>query len=267
MGDGIMSAEAIARDFRQTVCDQVRIEPEGTNRFRVFTPFMFNDGDHLAVVLKKESGKWTLSDEGHTLMHLTYELDEKDMREGNRQKIITNALSAFTVEDREGELVIQIEKNRYGDALYSFVQAILRISDVSYLSRERIRTTFLEDVKAFIVENIPAEKVHADWSDLAHDPDGKYPVDFMIEGESGPVFVYAMTHDDRVRDAMINLLVFEKWGLKFKSIGIFENQEEINRKILARFSDICEKQFSSLPGNRDRILKYVQEAAGLAEVG
>jgi len=262
----MMSAEAITRDFRHTVCEQVRIDAEGTNRFRVFTPFMFNDGDHLAIVLKKESGKWTLSDEGHTLMHLTYELDEKDLREGNRQKIISNTLSAFTVEDREGELVIQIEKDRYGDALYSFVQAILRISDVSYLSRERIRTTFLEDVKAFIAENIPVEKVHVDWSDSVHDPDGKYPVDFMIEGESGPVFVYAMTTDDRVRDAMINLLIFEKWGLKFKSIGIFENQEGVNRKTLAKFSDVCEKQFSNLPGNRDRFLKYVQETAGLVPV-
>jgi len=259
-----MSAEAIARDFRQTVSRAVRIEPEGTNRFRVFTPFMFSDGDHLAIVLKMESGRWTLSDEGHTLMHLTYELDEKDLREGNRQKIISNALSAFTVEDREGELVIPIEKDQYGDALYSFVQAILRISDVSYLSRERIRTTFLEDVKTFIAEHIPAEKVHTDWSDSVHDPDGKYPVDFMIDGESGPVFVYALANDDRVRDAMINLLIFEKWGLKFKSIGIFENQEEINRKTLAKFSDICEKQFSNLPGNRDRFLKYVQETTGLA---
>jgi hypothetical protein len=261
-----MSAEAITRDFRQTVCEQVRIEPEGTNRFRVFTPFMFNDGDHLAIVLKKEAGRWTLSDEGHTLMHLTYELDERDLREGGRQKIISNALSAFTVEEQDGELVISVEDDHYGDALYSFVQALLRISDVSYLSRERVRTTFFEDVKEFLVQNIPEEKVRMGWSDLVHDPAGKYPVDFVIEGESGPIFIYAMASDDRVKEAMINLLTFEKWGLTFKSIGIFENQEEINRKTLAKFSDVCGKQYSSFPGNKDRILKYIQETAGVATV-
>ena len=30
---------------------------------------------------------------------------------------------------------------------------------------------------------------------------------------------------------------FERWGLPFHSIAIFEDQEEINRKVLARFSD------------------------------
>jgi len=64
----------------------MRLTQEGENRFRVFTPFMFEDGDHLAIVLKREQEHWMLSDEGHTYMHLTYDLDEKDLRTGTRQR-------------------------------------------------------------------------------------------------------------------------------------------------------------------------------------
>ena len=77
-----------------------------------------------------------MSDEGHTYIHLTYDIDEKDLQKGNRQKIITNALSLFKVEDRDGELMLAIRDDRYGDALYSFAQALMKITDISYLSRE-----------------------------------------------------------------------------------------------------------------------------------
>jgi hypothetical protein len=37
----------------------------------------------------------------------------------------------------------------------------------------------------------------------------------------------------------------------------------INRKTLAKFTDVCGKGFSNLPGNRERFLKYIQDAAGM----
>jgi len=157
-----MNLEMIEKDFRTKVCERLQISSEGLELFRVFTPFMFEDGDHLSIVLKRDNGNWILSDEGHTFMHLTYDIDEKDLRQGTRQKIITNALSVFKVHDREGELIITIENDGYGDALYSFIQALLRITDITYLSRERVRSTFMEDFLAFMKETVPEKRRELD---------------------------------------------------------------------------------------------------------
>jgi len=254
-----MSIETIEKDFRQKVCEKIRLATEGVDRFRVFTPFLFEDGDHLAIVLKREGSDWILSDEGHTYMHLTYDMDEKDFQQGTRQKILTNALTAFSVEDREGELVIPIDEHQYGNALYNFIQALVKISDVSYLSRERVRSTFMEDFRAFMEKHVPQERRKFDWSDEQHDPEGKYLVDCRVNGIARPLLVFAMPSDDKVRDATISLLQFERWKVPHRSLGIFEDQEEVNRKVLARFSDMCEKQFSSLGANKDRIAAYLQE--------
>ncbi len=245
-------------DFKRKVCDKLRLEPEGMDRYRVFTPFMFDDGDHLVILLKKHDGKWILSDEGHTYMHLTYSIPEKDLQRGNRQVIITNTLSSFHVEDRDGELLLDIQEERYGDALYSYIQALIKIADVSYISREWVKSTFMEDFYAFMEEKIDKNRLTFRWHDQEQDPKGKYTVDCKVNGIKRPLFIFALPNDDKVRDATISILQFERLKISSHPIGIFENQEEINRQVLARFSDVCEKQFSSLASNKDRISSYLE---------
>ena len=258
-----MSINHVEQDFHKKVSAKVHLVSEGTNRFRVNTPFRFADGDHFVIILKKEGTNWILSDEAHTYMRLSYDLEENQISKGKRQKIISNALSVNQVEDRDGELIISVPDQQYGDALYSFVQAIMRISDVSYSSRERVRSTFKEDFRALMCETVSQERIDFDWCDFERDPQGNYVVDCRINIMPRPLFVQALANNASTRDATIVLLQFEKWRIPFHSIAIFEDQETIGCKILARYSDVCEKQFSSLAGNKDRIKRYIQGKIGI----
>ena len=254
-----MPINIIEQDFMAKVSAKVRLSADGEKRFRVFTPFMFEDGDQLVIVLKKVGSQWILTDEAHTYMHLTYEIDEKALHSGTRGEIISRALSMFEVEDRDGELVIDVSDGRYGDALYSFIQALLKIIDVSYLSRERVQSTFLEDFRSLIHEKAPEQRTTFDWFNPRHDPEGTYKVDCRINGMPQPLFVYALPHDNKTRDATIALYEFKRWGISFRSLGIFKDPDATSRKVFARFRAVCNDYFIGIPENHERIGEFLDE--------
>jgi hypothetical protein len=251
--------DAIESAFRARVADQVRIEPEGIDRFRVFTPFQFPDGDSLAIVLRHLGDQWILSDEGHTLMHLSYSIDETDLVRGGRARIIEDAITAFSLQDVDGQLALPVPDEKFGEALFDYVQALLKITDVTYLTRERVQTTFMEDLRQLIVSRLPGDRATFRWHEPQLDPEAKYEVDVRIAGRTRPLFVFGLANDDKVRDATITLQQLESWQVRGASLGIFEDQQDITRKVLARFSDHVGKQFSSLPGNEERIVNYINE--------
>lgn len=251
--------DTIEMAFRRRVADQIRVEPEGIDRFRVFTPFQFPDGDSLAIVLRRVGeDSWVLSDEGHTLMHLSYSIDEGDLVRGGRGRIIEDALTSFRLQEDNGELALPVPDAAFGDALFHYVQALLKITDVTYLARDRVQTTFLEDLRTFIAERVPEDRRQFRWHEPARDPEAKYEVDVRIEG-ARPIHLFGLHNDDKVRDATITLQQLEAWDVPGTSVGVFENQTEITRRVLARFTDHVDRQFSALTGNEDRIVAYIEQ--------
>jgi hypothetical protein len=257
-----MSINLIEADFRDKISREVELAEVGNGRFRVFTPFRFDDGDHLSIVLKKEGPQWVLTDEGHTFMHLSYTIDEADLKQGSRRKVIDRAISSFNVTDREGELRLPIEGENYGSALFSYAQALLQIADVSYLNRETVRSTFMDDFRKVIMSSVRNEQaVQFDWCDPEGDPSGKYPVDCRLKGRETPLFVFGIANNEKCNVVTLVVQHFKMLNARFNSLVIYQDQEAISRKPLARLTDVVDKQFSRIEDNKRAIADYIGQAA------
>jgi hypothetical protein len=252
-----MLAPDIIQAFKESACGEISLTSGGINRYLVHVPFTFTDGDHYVVILKEISKKWVLSDEGHTFMHLSYELRNMEFEKGNRQKRIDEVLSFYQVENREGELVLGIPPGRYGDALFTFIQAITRITDITFLDRETVKNTFREDFINLVMakgQEAGIQNITPDYTHPIHDPQRKYPVDFRLNGiTSKQIFVFAVGSDNECQSATIILHEWERWGENFGSVAIFRDQTEINRLYLARFSDVLGRQLPNLDSAKERL--------------
>ena len=148
-----MSApDEIIKQFKEKVCNSIELHQEGNNRYLVFTPFEFGDGDSFVIILKKESKDWFLTDEGHTIMHLSYWIDEGKLIRGAYWKYIANTIKNFNLIENDGELILNIEDDHFGDALFSYIQALMRIVDTTLLKKEKAKSPFQKDLQSCIVK-------------------------------------------------------------------------------------------------------------------
>jgi hypothetical protein len=251
-----MTTADIIESFRQKVSREIDLEAEGVGRYIVYTPFMFDDGDHYVVVLRRENDQWVLTDEAHTFMHLSYA--EVDLMQGTRARVIDQALTSYQVENNGGELRIAVPDEAFGDALFTMVQAIGRITGTALWTRERVRDTFEEDFRALLQEAVPGDLLAFNYADPAIDPDRIYPITCRINGMARPCFVFAVANDAQCRDATITCYHYERHDWRFSSVVIFRDQMEIGRRPLAQLSDVTGKMFASL-GARDRIGAYLRD--------
>ncbi|MBI2919247.1 MAG: DUF1828 domain-containing protein [Chloroflexi bacterium] len=252
-----MDTVTIENVFQERVCKEIRLLPEGIGRYVVLHPFAFDDGDHFTVVLRTVGDQWYLTDEGHTFMHLSYE--DINLELSGYASIVDKTVAAFGIENRQGELIVSIPDYRFGDALFSFLQALVKVSDIKYLQRERVKSLFEEEFRSFLRGTVAEHLRQFEYYHPERDPQRVYPVDCRINARPKPMFVFGIVGDAKCQTVTNIIYWWERQTETFDVVGIFENQEDINRRILARFSDVCGRQFSSLHPNRDRITAFLKE--------
>ena len=239
-----MSINDIQQNFTSDVLKQINVIPNGNDSFYISTRFFFDDGDEFIIYLKHRDGKWMLSDDGHTYVYLSYTLEPKDIHKGIRGKTIRRVLNMFNIEDKNGELVLDLSSDRYvgryGEALHNFIQAISKISSVLYWLQHQPKRTFKEQSSDRLGEILGKSRIEMDWHDEENDPKKQYTVDCRVNGLPSPLFIYAISNTTKIRDAVIAWRWFDSMDISFTPYGIIKEEKLINSKLFTRMQDVCE---------------------------
>ena len=237
----------------ERLCASVLIHRRDDGVLMLDTPFTFPDGDSYPIYLSETpAGRVILSDRGHTLMHISYEHDVDTFFDGARSALREQIVLEAGILENEGVFSVEAQPDRIADALFQFGQAMTKIHDLTFLSRERVASTFYEDLKALLLEIIDEEKIEADYIPLDVPNGNNYPVDYRFEGREGTsVFLYGVPNRDKARLTTIMLSHFLLHDLSFESIIVFDDQQEISRRDLARLTNVAGTAVASLEAEHD----------------
>ena len=243
----------LERQLCERLCAGVRIHRRTDGVHMLESPFSFPDGDHFPIYLSEATaGGVKLSDRGHTLMHISYDHDVDAFYGGARATLREQIVRENGMEEEQGVFSLVTPPDLLATALFRFGQALTRIYNLTVLSRDRVSSTFYEDLTTLLFTLLDEESVSRDYVPSGI-PDGEsYPVDYHFEGRKGmPVFLYGVPNRDKARLTTIMLSHFLIHDLAFESVIVFADQREIPRRDLARLTNVSGTAVASLDAETD----------------
>ncbi len=121
------------RLFKKSVCERLGLEDLGGGDYLVHTDKYFDDGDEPHIVLRTEGGM-SLSDEGHTVMWLSY--DNYDLTPA-RGRILNRIAAQNNVHFEDGRITVSVKTpDDLGSSLSSMVQAIMQVAESRHHQHE-----------------------------------------------------------------------------------------------------------------------------------
>jgi hypothetical protein len=245
----------------KTLCGEVQIRTTQKGYLQILTPFTFTDGDAFQLYIQeKPGGGVRLTDFGHTLMHLSYENDLGKLRDGARGKLFDQVLAAAGMREENGQLLFDASLEGLGGGILQFGQGLTRIYDLTFLNRARVASTFYDDLKERLYGLVDPEKIQPDYILTGEADAESYSIDFRVEAKRAPLFVFGVAGRDKAR---LVTIVLEHWlraKVEFDSLLIFQDQQEIPRRDLARLSNVGGEMVASLDASEDFQRKIIKLA-------
>ena len=123
-----MNKDDMPEAIRRSLCTGAEIEERGIDRYVVHTDFTYPDGDELRIILKKNDGQWILTDEGHTMMWLSYE--GIDLDPASKSDLMSRIMASNHAELINGRICVRFKQGDAGGALHSMIQALIQTADL-----------------------------------------------------------------------------------------------------------------------------------------
>lgn len=253
----------LREEISRSLNAQIEIESRGIDAFQVNIPFVLSDGDELKIILKRTGDTWKLTDEGHTLMYLSYH--DIGVDSATRSVIMERILKSHFMKDENGRLVLEDIKTPQDivDAIFTFSQGLLKIGDMSMWKIERAKSRYAEDFRSCVKEGVRGRSLTFSYQNEEYDPNCLYPIDCSVMLKTGrPAYIFSATSADKANWTAAAIYYFEKKKLYIPSCAILHSK--ISGKPLLRLEDAADKVFQTPQNAAERLdtflLKYENAA-------
>jgi hypothetical protein len=216
-----------AKQICSAFCDELQVHPVPAG-YAVSTAFEDASGDKITFYVVEDSDGFRLEDDGDYLATLI----ARDMpfEQGARGKLLDAILAeghAYWDRDSYEIRTASFSGHTLAARSIAFLSALIRVRDLMFLSRERVRSAFKDDVVAALERRF-GDRVDIE-EGIAPRPELKdFPADLVLRPKAGfgkTVSVYLAATSDKLNEALVAWL---DHGTRYPDLGMVAVLEDAN---------------------------------------
>lgn len=256
--------EQICRAF----CDELSVR-ETESGYAIATAYEDASGEPIGFYAlgPDVNDRYRLIDSGTTVAFL--EAAGASLESRTRLEAFHELLSEYGAdydEDR-GELAIpDLEERELPIASLRFMALLLRLKDLLLITRERVESTFREDVIAALRERLEGRAVIKEGEPSSEKLADVVP-DLLIEAPNQlPVALFLATTDSKVSEAIyLQMVAAHEAHIKLTVIAMLENESTVSKALRQRADNRLDAVPRYRRDERAAIERVVKEVVGLGQ--
>jgi hypothetical protein len=250
-----MSIETI---FENTPANLFRLQRKSNTKYQVIAPIFHEDGDMMSIFVEEDGDQIRISDNGVSLMRLSYTFD---IDTDNKSKQLSAIVTAQDADNYDGDIVLTVPRTEIYSGIMRYAQMVGQVCNLDILSRETISDLFYDDLERAIADHFSEYKFEKNYEDAKY---GDLPIDYAFLGFGKPVYLFGAKDTNKAYQITVCCLSLMQRNVSFRSIAVFNEIDNIQKFARNNLMNTATKVFSDIPGFLEKGPDYFRKELGAA---
>lgn len=146
----------IAKQWLDEMKHKSNFIPLNGQNIRFNTPFIDPFGDEYKVLIRSKSSSYEVTDQGYTIWNLKSRGNDVTKKDSTRMNIVNGIISDNNVSLKPDNNALYKEvysKSEVAQAINQVLDSMMKVSDLVFTSRSKVKKIFKEDVLDYLSKN------------------------------------------------------------------------------------------------------------------
>lgn len=203
----------VATEWLNLIKNESNFIPVSGDSIRFNSPFTDPFDDQISLLIQEQSaGKYLITDQGYTTWNLEVRNVPVLQEKSTRRKILASILARDNIQlGNSGQIFKEVGRQEIAQTINDVLDAVMKISDLAFSSRQNTRSAFRDDVFNFLRANA------ANYS---------FDTGFNVTGKTKLIYDLDFVFHRSLRESQWTKLYTQlSWQIVEMSLGIWADTE------------------------------------------